>query len=85
MNMKQAEAEDMARRIIEAAPGAELTPLGLLEQIFGREGDGALAAALSFWALSSRNGDAPSLDVQAVTSALLVLLQLSPEFSVLRA
>jgi hypothetical protein len=83
--MKLDEAQDMARRIIEAAPEAERSPQGLLEQIFGREGSPAIAAALAFWALSSVDGEAPPDRVDAVASALLVLLQPLPELPVLSA
>ena len=69
------DAQDIARRIVEAGAG-ESTPSALLERVFGREGDSAIAASLAFWALSTLNGEATDAAVEGVASALLTLLKL---------
>lgn len=48
--------------------------MGLLEQVFGRAGDEAVAAALAHWGLSVSRGEAPTADVFAVSQSLLRLL-----------
>jgi hypothetical protein len=62
---------DLARRILGAPPeGTDRKPLDLLEGIFGREGDAAILAALAFWGLSARCGEAKPRDVDAVAAEL---------------
>lgn len=65
----------MARRIVAAGPGAHGGPVGLLEQIFGRQGDAAVAAALAHWGLTEFYGETPPTeDLRAVAESLLELL-----------
>lgn len=68
------DAQNMARRIVEAGAG-EGRPLDILERVFGREGDAAMASALAFWVLTVVNGEAADCDVRMVASELLRLLQ----------
>lgn len=69
------DAQNMAQRIVEAGSGGR-APLALLEVVFAREGDAAIASALAFWVLSVVGGEALDVDVEAVTAALLRLLEL---------
>lgn len=69
------EAEELAARIIAAAPGPEPGPVALLERITGEEGSGAVLVALAYWGLTTHLGREPApKDVRAVAASLGELL-----------
>lgn len=68
-------AADMADRIVDAVDDAERSALSLLEHIFGREGDAALAAAVAYWGIAEWRGAPTDQEVKATTEALLRLLE----------
>jgi hypothetical protein len=69
-------AADMAKRIIAGIDRkGDTGALALLEHLFGRADDAAIAYAVAFWGLSTINGEAPDAEVAVVGSAILLQLE----------
>lgn len=69
------DADKMARRIIAAAPNAASGPMGLLEELFDRKGDAAIAAAIAHWGVVEYYGTVSVEEMRAVETSLLRLLK----------